>query len=173
VANYLFPDISKRSSKQGVDRIGSLTADGLTYASFLLIPGPFGGILIGNRLLWVYGPGFVRGTEVNGILLAEVSAYSYADQLLNTLNAVDRPDLTFRANAVFSATNVVLNVVLIAYFGWVGAAVTTAVGGNWVGNFVRTRGEDNPVQRSHRRYRTRVARCAVDGRRGAGRTEAR
>jgi O-antigen/teichoic acid export membrane protein len=49
----------------------------------------------------------------------------YQNQLLNTLNAIDRPDLAFRVNAVFVGSNVALNVGLIYLYGWVGAAVAT------------------------------------------------
>jgi O-antigen/teichoic acid export membrane protein len=50
----------------------------------------------------------------------------YQNQLLNTLNAIDRPDLAFRVNVVFVAANVSLNGVLIFLYGWIGAAVATA-----------------------------------------------
>jgi len=45
---------------------------------------------------------------------------------LSGLNAVDRPDLSFRSNGTLIVTNLVLNVVLVSAFGWVGAAVATA-----------------------------------------------
>jgi O-antigen/teichoic acid export membrane protein len=44
---------------------------------------------------------------------------------LNALNAVDRPDAAFRVNLVFVFSNVVLNLLLIWQFGWVGAAVAS------------------------------------------------
>jgi len=46
---------------------------------------------------------------------------------LNTVDAVDRPDLTFRINAIFVVLNVILNVLLIWQFGWYGAAVATTI----------------------------------------------
>lgn len=127
ILNSLFPEMSNQSEQENIDRVASSTEDALTYTGFLLIPGLVGGWVIGDRLLRVYGPGFVRGTAVIGILLGGVLVYSYAKQLLNTLNAIDRPDLAFRANALFSAMNVGLNVVLISVFGWVGAATATAL----------------------------------------------
>jgi len=61
------------------------------------------------------------------ILIASLLIYTYNKQLLNVLNAIDRPDLAFRSNAVFIVTNVGLNVTLIWQFGWIGAAVATAL----------------------------------------------
>jgi len=52
---------------------------------------------------------------------------SYQNQILNTLNAVDRPDLSFRANALFVVANVLFNVILIYSYGWLGAAVATTL----------------------------------------------
>ncbi|ELY68608.1 polysaccharide biosynthesis protein [Natronobacterium gregoryi SP2] len=74
----------------------------------------------------LYGEGFGIGTHVLTILLLGILAYSYNKQLLNTLNAIDRPDLAFRANAVFIGANLVLNVALVYSIGWIGAAIATA-----------------------------------------------
>jgi O-antigen/teichoic acid export membrane protein len=42
------------------------------------------------------------------------------------MDALDRPDLTFRANLVYIVGNIIGNIVLVFYFGWVGAAVATS-----------------------------------------------
>lgn len=62
-----------------------------------------------------------------GILLAGLLLHSYHKQFVNALNGIDRPDVAFRIQVVFIAANLVLNVALIARFGWIGAAVATAV----------------------------------------------
>jgi O-antigen/teichoic acid export membrane protein len=49
----------------------------------------------------------------------------YQNQLLNTLNAIDRPDLAFRVNVVFVGANITLNVGFIYLYGWIGAAIAT------------------------------------------------
>jgi peptidoglycan biosynthesis protein MviN/MurJ (putative lipid II flippase) len=48
-------------------------------------------------------------------------------QLLNAMNAVDRPDVAFWTNIIFLGSNVVLNTILIWYIGWVGAAIASAL----------------------------------------------
>ncbi|SDR12453.1 oligosaccharide flippase family protein [Natronobacterium texcoconense] len=122
----LFPELSKQSASNDVSMVRSLTNDALSYAGLLLIPGIVGAAVIGDRLMLVYGDGFEVGAQVLTILIVGKLIYSYNNQLLNTLNAIDRPDLAFRANAVFIAGNLVLNVVLIYSIGWVGAAIATA-----------------------------------------------
>jgi O-antigen/teichoic acid export membrane protein len=50
----------------------------------------------------------------------------YQGQIVNAVNGIDRPDLSFRINAVFVATNLLSNIVLVYYYGWIGAAIATA-----------------------------------------------
>ena len=126
IRTTLFPEFSKRSAVDDDQMIQTLTNDAITYAGLFLIPGIVGGTILGDRLMRIYGPGFEIGALVLPILLIGILAYSYNKQLLNTLNGVDRPNLAFRANAVFIVSNLVLNLVLVYAIGWVGAAIATA-----------------------------------------------
>ncbi|WP_255168331.1 lipopolysaccharide biosynthesis protein [Natrononativus amylolyticus] len=127
ISTAMFPEISKQSARGESGRIARLTTDALAFAGFVLIPGAVGGILVGDRVLAVYGAEFVEGQAVLPILLFGSLLYAYLDQLLNTLNGIDRPDVAFRVNGLFIGTNVVANVALVYAFGWVGAAVGTAL----------------------------------------------
>ena len=126
IQTTLFPELSKRSASDDVDMISALTNDALTYAGLFLIPGIAGAALLGDRLMRIYGTGFEIGEQILPILLVGILAYSYNKQLLNTLNGIDRPDLAFRANAVFIGSNLILNVALVYTIGWIGAAIATA-----------------------------------------------
>ncbi|MES3518016.1 MAG: oligosaccharide flippase family protein [Natronomonas sp.] len=127
IRETLFPEMSRFSAQDDTEAVAALTDDALAFAGLFLIPGVVGGALLGDRLMAVYGPGFAIGDRVLGILLFGLLVYSYTKQLLNTLNAVDRPDLSFRANGLFVSSNVVLNVVLVVSIGWIGAAIATAI----------------------------------------------
>ncbi len=126
IQTSLFPELSKRSAASDTEMIRTLTNDALSYAGLLLIPGIVGAAILGDRLMRVYGDGFEIGARVLTILLVGILAYSYNKQLLNTLNAIDRPDLAFRANAIFIGANIILNVALVYSIGWIGAAIATA-----------------------------------------------
>ncbi|THE63249.1 transporter [Salinadaptatus halalkaliphilus] len=126
IQKTLFPEMSKRSAQDDLDMIATLTNDALTFAGLFLIPGIVGSAILGDRLMLVYGPGFDIGHWILVILLVGLTVYTYTKQLLNTLNAIDRPDLAFRANGAFIVTNIVLNVVLVYSIGWFGAAIATA-----------------------------------------------
>ena len=126
LSSTLFPEISRLSKQKETDAVSGLVEDALTFAGLIVLPGLVGGLLLGDRLLAVYGPEFVEGTTVFGLLLLAVLVYGYQKQLLNALNAVDRPDIAFRINAAFIAANASLNVALIWRYGIVGAAIATA-----------------------------------------------
>lgn len=127
VSSTLFPEMSKVATENDASAVAGLTEDALSYAGLILIPGLVGAVVIGDRLMEIYGDSFVAGTDVLAILVLALLVYTYNKQLLNTLNAIDRPDLAFRANGVFIVVNVALNVVLIWQFGWIGAAIATAL----------------------------------------------
>ncbi len=126
IQTTLFPEISKLSAEGDDSMVKTLTNDALSFGGLFLIPGIVGGTLLGDRLMRIYGEGFEGGAPILSILLVGILAYTYNKQLLNTLNAIDRPDLAFRANAVFIGANLSLNVALVYTIGWVGAAIATA-----------------------------------------------
>jgi O-antigen/teichoic acid export membrane protein len=125
--NVFFPEMSRLSAQNKIKEIGSLTNDAVTFSGVFFIPGVVGATVLGDRLLRIYGTSFEKGHWILVILLIALSIYAYTKQLLNALNAVDRPDLAFRANGLFVATNVALNFGLVWAVGWYGAAVATAV----------------------------------------------
>jgi O-antigen/teichoic acid export membrane protein len=67
----------------------------------------------------------MRGAFILVLLIGATVLYDYQSIIVSVLGAVDRPDLGFRVNGVLVLSNVVLNVVLIYYYGWTGAAVAT------------------------------------------------
>jgi len=123
----LFPEMSEISAQEDPQAVSRIVEQSLTFGGLFLIPGVFGGALLGERILRIYGPEFPRGSLILLILVIANLFMGYQNQLLNALNAVDRPDLAFRVNAVFVVANVALNATLIYFHGWVGAAVATAV----------------------------------------------
>lgn len=126
IRRTLFPEMSRLSSEAGVDdEITDLLRTSLTFAGLFVIPGLVGSAIVGDVVLTIYGPDFRTGYYVLLVLTFARLVYSYQGQFLNTIDAIDRPDLTFRINAVFVGANLALNVVLASQFGWYGAAAAT------------------------------------------------
>jgi len=127
ISRTLFPEMSESAVADNPDAVSDLLNSALSYAGLIIIPGFVGGTLIGERLLRIYGPDFTEAGLVLSVLIFATLLQSYQKQFTTTLNALDRPDIAFRINLVFIISNVVLNVLLIMMYGWIGAAVATAL----------------------------------------------
>lgn len=126
VSRAMFPELSRLSGESEKDAISNLVTDSLRYAGLLLIPGLIGAVLIGDQVLRIYGPEFTKGHQILVILVFARLVHVYQSQFVNTLKAVDRPDIAFRIDGLFIGLNIVVNIILVWQFGWLGAAVATA-----------------------------------------------
>lgn len=127
LSTTLFPEISSISTQDDSQAVGRIVEQSLSFGGLFLIPGFLGGAILGERILRIYGPEFPKGATILTLLILANLFMGYQHQLLNALNATNRPDLAFRVNIVFIITNLSLNAVLIYLYGWIGAAVATAV----------------------------------------------
>lgn len=127
ISQTTFPEMSRADALRRRQRLADMLSDSLAYSGLIGIPGLLGGIVLGDRILRIYGEEFVNGTSVLGILIFAIVIYGYQRQLINGLDAIDRPDLSFRVSAVFIVFNFGLNVGLVSAMGFAGAAVATAL----------------------------------------------
>ncbi|PCR91545.1 oligosaccharide flippase family protein [Natrinema ejinorense] len=126
LSQTMFPEMSSLSAEEDAQSVTDLFETALTYGGLILIPGLIGGTLLGERLLRIYGEEFTQGATVLSVLIVATLIQGYQRQFTTTLDAIDRPDVSFRVNAVFIGANVILNVSLIPTFEVVGAAAATA-----------------------------------------------
>lgn len=127
LSTTLFPEMSSISAKNDSQAVGRIVEQALSFGGLFLIPGFLGGAILGERVLRIYGPEFPKGATILTILILANLFMGYQDQLLNTLNAIDHPELAFQVNIVFVAANLLLNLVLVYLYGWIGAAVATTI----------------------------------------------
>ncbi len=127
ISKSTFPEISRISAQEDEESAAHLIEDGLAFGGLIIFPGLVGGVILSERLLQIYGPEFVQGTAVLGLLILAVLFHSFQKMLMNSLNALDRPDLAFRINVIFILVNLVLNILLVISIGWVGAAIATVI----------------------------------------------
>ncbi|WP_262176965.1 polysaccharide biosynthesis C-terminal domain-containing protein [Haloarcula laminariae] len=130
ISSTLFPELSELGSDERLAEARQLVSDSLLFTGIFLIPGLFGALAIGDRILRIYGPEFAQGAYILVILLAARTVHTFGRQAINTLNGLDYPRATFRVNTAFILLNLVLNVGLVSLFslyglGWYGAAVAT------------------------------------------------
>lgn len=127
IGSAVFPEISNVTAEGEQQNAAPILKDALSYGGLILIPGLVGATIVGPRILRIYGQEFTVGGTVLTILVFAVLLRSYQEQLITTLNAMDRPDLTFKVNGISVISNLFLNLTLVYYFGWVGAAIATAL----------------------------------------------
>ncbi|SDK72311.1 oligosaccharide flippase family protein [Natronorubrum texcoconense] len=127
VSSTLLPNVSELWTNGERARVERLVESSLVYAGIIAIPGFVGAIFVGEELLSYFGEEFTAGYAVLLVLIFARVIHSYEIILEKLVHALDRPVLMFKANVVFIALAVVLNVALIASFGWQGAAVATSL----------------------------------------------
>jgi O-antigen/teichoic acid export membrane protein len=125
VSNTFFPEMSKLSSDHKDERVARYLTDSLAFSGLFIVPGFVGALVIGEGLLNLYSTEFRKGYTILVILVAATLFNSYHKQFISTLEAVDRPDISFRINIFFVVTNLSMNVGLVYLYGWIGAAVAT------------------------------------------------
>lgn len=125
IRQTMFPELSYADAEKKDDLFKNLVADSIAYTGLIAIPGVFGAFLIGDRLLQIYGNEFTQGITVLGLLIVSMLIYDYQSQLQNALNAFNRPDISFKINLIFIFSNLIMNIILVIMFGWIGAAVAT------------------------------------------------
>lgn len=128
ISRTLFPEMSKIASVSGAnDEIGELLRVSLAYSGLFIIPGLAGAAIVGDVVLTIYGSGFQTGYYILLILTFARLLYGYQGQFLTVIDGVNRPELTFRINAVFVMVNLGLNFLLTWKYGWYGAASATTI----------------------------------------------
>ncbi|QLG29212.1 lipopolysaccharide biosynthesis protein [Halorarum halophilum] len=127
VSSVLFANVDQLLESKGPDAVSRAVSESLVYTGILVIPGVVGGIVMARPLLTAFGSEYAIGYPVFVVLLLARLSHCYENVFAKVVNALDRPDLMFRANGMFILLNVVGNVVAIATYGWIGAAVATAV----------------------------------------------
>lgn len=127
ISTTVFPTLSKLESEGKQDQAGDIISQSLAFTGLFVIPGLAGGAVIGDQILRIYGPQFEQASLVLIILIFARLVYAYESQLISALNAIGRPEIAFRINAVFVASILSLNLILVNKVGWIGAAVGTAL----------------------------------------------
>ena len=127
ISDTLYPALSRLSSEDDEEAVAGLVNDALAYTGLFVVPGLVGVAVVGDRVLAIYGGEFRAASTVLVLLVVARLVYAYEAQLVSTLYAIDKPGVAFRVNVAFVLTNLGLNLLLVALYGWIGAAVATTL----------------------------------------------
>jgi len=124
----LFPKISSWWTNGKVDSILSTVSLSIYFSLALTLPFCVGGWILGDRLLYfLYGSSFASGYLALSILLAVQIVNVYMVMLSTTLNALNRPNDTFKVTLITSVLLIVLDLIFIPRFGIAGAAISVLI----------------------------------------------
>lgn len=128
IAMTILPQVSAWDAEAATDRIEQLFYDSLTPSLLLIIPAIFGIAALSREILGVvFGPEYTVAWIVLIILTTGKIAEGIQKITGGCLHGLNRPDLVAQATVVAGILNIILNIVLVSQFGFVGAAVATVV----------------------------------------------
>jgi O-antigen/teichoic acid export membrane protein len=128
VGTTIFPEISRLQAEEKFNEISTILRDSVYAGLYLVIPSLIGGAILASELLeTIYGEEFVIASIALIILLLEKVFHSMHKIYAESLQAVDRPDLSAIATLLAVFINLLLNFTLIPMFGIGGAATATLI----------------------------------------------
>jgi O-antigen/teichoic acid export membrane protein len=128
IAMSLFPQVSRWDAEDATDRIESIIPKALLPGLLVVFPAFTGTLVLAEDMMEIlFGSEFTIASLALIVLVSEKIFKSFQVVLGRSLLAIDHPELAAFATVFSVITNLVLNVVLIYYFGIVGAAVATTV----------------------------------------------
>lgn len=124
----LWPKVSRWGKNEEIELIEKSLSKAINYSLILAIPVMVGGIILGDKLLYnLYGPEFSGGyiTLILILLAQVVNVFQYLFTMY--LGALDFQKESFKATAIGTTGNIVLNIALIPIIGIDGAALATLI----------------------------------------------
>jgi O-antigen/teichoic acid export membrane protein len=126
VALAVLPKISEWHAEGNTDRIGRLISNAIVPSVILVIPALGGMIVLSTDVLSiVFGQEYAIASLVLVILSGEKVFQALYRLFHRGLHGIDRPDLAARTVVVTLLMNVLLNVVLVQFYGIEGIAIAT------------------------------------------------
>ena len=123
----LWPKVSRWGKIKEIDLIEKSLSQAITYSLILAVPILMGGILLGDKILLIYGSEFVHGYGTLMILLLAQVVNIFRVFYTTYLSALDRMKDSFKTTMVAASANILFNLMLIPVMGIEGAAIATLV----------------------------------------------
>ena len=122
----LYPKMSHWSANDKLSMVESALSKSYTYSLMLAVPVFVGGIILGDKMLYLfYGEIFASGSKTLYVLLAVQIVNVFMFLQNSCLNSLDKPKESFKVAIVASSANILLDLLLIPFLGIFGAALAT------------------------------------------------
>tara|TARA_B100000809_G_C15090950_1_gene513181 strand:+ start:417 stop:1754 length:1338 start_codon:yes stop_codon:yes gene_type:complete len=128
IASIVFPKISERYKKEGVDAVRYLYERSTGLMLAIIIPAVLGVVVLAKPIiLLLAGKEYLEAVPVLMILTCMAIVKPWGRLFGITLDATGNPKINFRMLLLSLAINVITNLILIPTFGMIGAAWATFV----------------------------------------------
>lgn len=128
VALSIFPTLSNQLSKNEHVDAKRIISDSMAYSPIIAIPAFAGALILAEDVLVVlYGAEFGTGWAVLIVLMGVRFVHSLQIIAVRAIEAMNRPDVIFKISMLVMGLNLVGDIVLVYYFGIIGAAVATLI----------------------------------------------
>jgi O-antigen/teichoic acid export membrane protein len=123
----LYPQISSAAVKD-LRQLNWIGRSAMRYLMTISLPAAIGVILLAEPILTLlYGQAFVEATSTFSILIFTLVPYSVVRYHAYVLVGANHQRMDLLLNAIMSGVNVVLNLILIPRYSYLGAAIATFV----------------------------------------------
>lgn len=123
------PEISFHSAEGNIERVKEILTDAIIFATLLTVPATVGMLIIAEPLIvTVYTGKFRDAAIIATIAIAIQIPDGIRSVFSSTMDAVDRPDVTFRSGVIIMVTNGILDMVLVPTVGIIGAVIASFAG---------------------------------------------
>jgi O-antigen/teichoic acid export membrane protein len=129
IQTITYPATSEYWASNNHSALQTMIDKSMRYTACILLPIGLGvGFFAEEIVTMIFGDGFSYSVLPLQILIAGTVIFGIACKPIGgSLSGVNRPDLSLKTTSSGAIINIILNVLLIPYFGIVGAAVATAV----------------------------------------------
>ena len=128
ISSIVYPKIVERANTEGIKGVGILYEKSVSTILGFILPVIIGVLILPEFVLSITAGG--RYVEASGILRIMAVAsilIPFNIQIGSVCEVINKPHISFYINLVSNIMNVVLNIILIKYFGITGAACSFAV----------------------------------------------
>ncbi|MCW3137388.1 MAG: polysaccharide biosynthesis C-terminal domain-containing protein, partial [Methanophagales archaeon] len=129
VQTITYPTTSEYWTKNNHAALQKMIDKSMKNTACVLLPIGLGvGFFARDIITFIFGEEFIYAVLPLQILLIGTSINGSTSRAIGgSLSAVGRPDLDLKKVSISALSNIILNILLIPYFGIVGAAIATAV----------------------------------------------
>ena len=129
IQTITYPATSEYWANNNHDALQTMIDKSMKYTACILLPVGLGvGFFAKDIITLMFGEGFGYAVLPLQILIVGTVIFGIACKAIgSSLAGVNRPDLSLKTTSAGAILNIILNVLLIPYFGIIGAAVATAV----------------------------------------------